>query len=180
MAGGRVVLSLGVMRYSKMPGEERSRTGARDSMPCTSIPVPRKVAPEDLEQLPQLKALLHALNDPYVGLKRLAMLLDGVPVLKSRCQYQGFLRRPALRVDSSELVLGVIGNKGLEAMLFEVLEDLTILKAELEDEHVSGTAIGREAGKTVTVPRVTCAPLVTPRISYVSEPPARVSRPPRR
>lgn len=106
---------------------------SRDSLPHVSIPVYRAATVEDLEHLPQVKALLSALNDPYVGVGTLAMLVDAIPLLRARCQHDAFMVRPSWRVDHSELVLGVIGNKGLEKNLLAVLEDLTVLKAGLEE-----------------------------------------------
>ncbi len=106
---------------------------SRNSLPHISVPASRRAVPEDLEHLPQVEALLSALNDPYVGIPTLALLVDKIPLLRARCQREAFLLRPSWRIDNSEIALRAIGNKGLEKTLLELLEDLTVLKAELED-----------------------------------------------
>lgn len=95
---------------------------------------PVRVVPKDLADLPNVKLLLVTLNDPYAAANRILRLVDEIPVLRSRC------RRRAVRGTELEVLptlteaLSRIGNIGLEAELFGVLEDLTMLAAETPPE----------------------------------------------
>jgi hypothetical protein len=86
----------------------------------------------DLRCLPLVKRVLSELNDPYTGAVRLADLVERIPVLAARCRRAARQRRPMAELDNMERTLMIIGNKGLERALFELLEDLTVLKSELE------------------------------------------------
>lgn len=90
------------------------------------------VQPGDLRRLPLVKQVLSELNDPYTGAVRLADLVEQIPVLAARCRRQARQRRPTAELDNMERTLMIIGNKGLEKALLELLEDLTVLKSELE------------------------------------------------
>jgi hypothetical protein len=86
----------------------------------------------DLRRLPLVKQVLSKLNDPYTGAVRLADLVEQIPALAARCRREAHLRRPTAQLDNMERTLMIIGNKGLEKALLELLEDLTVLKSELE------------------------------------------------
>jgi hypothetical protein len=73
---------------------------------------------------------LAALNDQYASVSKLAMLTASSPVLTARVMKQAKSRSKS--VDSLNAALQLIGNRGLEKVLLEFLEDLTALKAELE------------------------------------------------
>src|SRR5262245_28576743 len=88
-----------------------------------------RVRPEDLSELPKIHALLKALNDPYANT---AALVSAVRVLAARCVRRARLKMLKREVSSMEHALGVIGNKGTEEELLGVLEDLTVLKSEIE------------------------------------------------
>src|SRR6185369_3242664 len=88
-----------------------------------------RVRPEDLEELPKIHALLKALNDPMANIAR---LVGDVRVLTARCVRRARLKALRKDVPSVAYALAVIGNKGTEQELLGVLEDLTVLKAELE------------------------------------------------
>src|SRR5262249_8812279 len=83
--------------------------------------------PEHLQDLSKIQALLQALNDPYA---HIAKLVAGIPLLAARCVQRALVRSPKLEVLSIDHALTLIGNKGLESELLQVLEDLTVLKAE--------------------------------------------------
>jgi len=87
------------------------------------------VHPTDLEDIPKIQALLLALNDPYANV---SALVGSVRVLSARCRRRARLRLLKSEVTSIEHALAVIGNKGTEEELLNVLEDLTVLKAELQ------------------------------------------------
>ena len=88
-----------------------------------------RVRPEDLRELPRIHALLKALNDPYANI---AALVSAVRVLAARCIRRARLKMLKREVASMEHALAVIGNKGTGEELLGVLEDLTVLKSELE------------------------------------------------
>ncbi len=92
-----------------------------------------RVTREDLARIGPVKELLGLLNDPYVGPTRLADLVEQIPALQARCRREAALSRPRKEVEDIERALNVLGNRGIERVLLELLEDLTILKAELED-----------------------------------------------
>jgi hypothetical protein len=93
-----------------------------------------RVRPEDLNRLDQVKDLLGLLNDPYVGPFKLKECVESIPVFAARCRREAALHRPRNEVENVERALNVLGNRGVEKVLFELLEDMTILHAELEDK----------------------------------------------
>lgn len=88
-----------------------------------------RARPEHLKDLGKIQELLQALNDPYANIGK---LVTGIPVLAARCAQRAQSRSPKLEVNSIDHALTLIGNKGLEAELLQLLEDLTILKSEQE------------------------------------------------
>lgn len=88
-----------------------------------------RVRKEDLEELPKIHTLLKALNDPMANIAR---LVGDVRVLSARCVRRARLKALKREVPSIAYALSVIGNKGTEQELLSVLEDLTVLKAELD------------------------------------------------
>ncbi|HMA95762.1 MAG TPA: hypothetical protein VKP30_23895 [Polyangiaceae bacterium] len=93
-----------------------------------------KVNREDLKRLGQVKELLTLLNDPYIGSYKLTACLDALPVLTARCRREAALHRPRAEAERIDRALSVLGNRGLEKVLLEFLEDMTILRSELESE----------------------------------------------
>ncbi len=91
-----------------------------------------RVNAEDLNSLATVHDLLSALNDPWAGRSRIVTLVAGVPVLGNRCIRRALRKRPGSRVLSLDQALSLLGNGGLEAELLELLEDLTVLKADLQ------------------------------------------------
>jgi hypothetical protein len=91
-----------------------------------------KVRPTDLQRLSLVKDLLGLLNDPYVGPYKLAETITHIPVFAARCRREAAMSRPRSEVEDIERALNVIGNRGIEKVLLELLEDMTILKADLD------------------------------------------------
>ena len=91
-----------------------------------------KVHPADLKRLDLVRDLLQLLNDPYVGPFKLSDTIAHFPVFAARCRREAALYRPRPEVENIERALNVIGNRGIEKVLLELLEDLTILKSDLE------------------------------------------------
>jgi hypothetical protein len=100
------------------------------------IPVPDacRVRAEDLKLLDQVKGLLSLLNDPYVGPFKLTECVENIPVFAARCRREAALHRPRAEVEKIERAMNVLGNRGVEKVLFELLEDMTILHSELQDK----------------------------------------------
>jgi len=102
-------------------------------------PEPCAVVADDLRRLPDLHALLRSLDDAYAGGEQLRTRIDALPVLVARIERRArrrFSGRSGLTLAES---LPAIGNLGLEAELLQLLEDLTVLKADLD---ASGKASG--------------------------------------
>ncbi len=95
-------------------------------------PDPCKVTAKDLALLDRIHKLLGLLNDPYAGGQDVAKLVEGIPVLKARCMRTAADRFRNRKIDSVSQALGLIGNRGLESALFDLLEELTILKSNME------------------------------------------------
>lgn len=91
-----------------------------------------KVSREDLKRLDQVSELLTLLNDPYIGPYKLKDCIEKLPVLATRCRREAALHRPKSEVEQIERALNVLGNRGIEKVLLELLEDMTILKSELD------------------------------------------------
>jgi hypothetical protein len=87
-----------------------------------------RVAIEHLKHLDKIHDLLTALNDPYANIGR---LVAAIPVLAARCVARA-IQRSKIDINSIDHALTLIGNKGLEAELLTLLEDLTVLNAERE------------------------------------------------
>lgn len=107
--------------------------------PSRSLPRPISeqdcvVQSEHLEHVDNIRSLLGALNDPYASGHKIAKLVAEIPVLAARCVRRAGRTR-SVEVATIEHALSLIGNRGLEAELLGVLEDLTLLKAQsTEDE----------------------------------------------
>jgi hypothetical protein len=86
----------------------------------------------DLAHLGAIKELLSLLNDPYAGGTPLVHVVDRIRVLQARCLRRAKQTSPDRPMKTTSQVLALIGNRGLEAELLTLLEDLTMLNAELE------------------------------------------------
>jgi len=91
-----------------------------------------RVSKDDLKRLGQVSELLTLLNDPYIGPFKLTDCIEGLPVLAARCKREAAMHRPRNEVEQIERALNVLGNRGVEKVLLELLEDMTILKSELD------------------------------------------------
>jgi len=98
-----------------------------------------RVSADDLDSLGTLHDLLNALNDPWAGRTRIVTLVSELPVLGQRCIRRALRKRPGSRMLSLDQSLSLLGNGGLEGELLQLLEDLTVLKADLQ----SGAGPGR-------------------------------------
>jgi hypothetical protein len=103
------------------------------------------VLPEDLQKLDVLHRILRLLNDARQGAKPIAALVEELPVLEARVRraYLPGADRRAERGEKGEppataVVLSMIGNQAFEALLLELLEDLTVLAADTADTARGG------------------------------------------
>lgn len=91
------------------------------------------VQPADLGHLPALHGILAALNDPGAGVSQLRDLCNELPSLSARIMEHARGMAPHHEVRDVGYALAILGNKGLEQVLLPYLEDLTVLKTDLED-----------------------------------------------
>jgi hypothetical protein len=111
----------------------RSSTGpaASAKKPAPHRADPCAVGEEDLKSLGEIHALLRALNDAYAGGNRVGQLIGSIPVLSARIIRRARKRFPAKGNCTLAEALTLIGNIGLESELLQLLEDLTVMSAEL-------------------------------------------------
>jgi len=95
-----------------------------------AIPTNTEVSADDLKRLGALHDLLAALNDPLASRRKLQTLTSFSPVLTARVVRHAQARLAT--IETLEAALTLIGNRGLEAVLLQFLEDLTVYKGELE------------------------------------------------
>jgi len=95
-----------------------------------TLPTNTEVGREDLQHLHMVHDLLSALNDPYASRGKIEMLTAVSSVLTARVL--GHARARSASIDSLGAALNLIGNRGLEAVLMQFLEDLTVYKSQLE------------------------------------------------
>lgn len=106
----------------------------------SSIPPPLRteVAVEDLRHLEVLQRILRLLNEPAASAVELARLVEEMPVLAARLGAR-FNARFGNRPSTAFSELTFLGNRDFEAVLFQLLEDLTDLRAEQEGIPAHGS-----------------------------------------
>ncbi len=94
---------------------------------------PSLVTVADLGRIDQISALLRTLNDPSAGAVALAKHVETIPVLKERIAIR-FARRATAhgRVDTAQQIAR-LGNRVLESILLELLEDIVALHSETQE-----------------------------------------------
>jgi len=105
---------------------------AQASGPLTVDPSDTKVQAKHLKDLDKIHELLSALNDPYAS-KNIGALVTRIPILAARCVAKAGARSSKIEINSLDHAITLIGNRGLETVLFELLEDLTMFKSKLDD-----------------------------------------------
>jgi HD-like signal output (HDOD) protein len=96
-------------------------------------PAECKITIKHLSELPQIMELLHALNDPLAGGKNVGKLVTKIPVLAARVVERALSQSRKKEISSVDQAINMVGNRGLETELLNLLEDLTVKKAEAED-----------------------------------------------
>ncbi len=94
---------------------------------------PCGVVAADIERLDIIHALLSELNDPRASAYTIAPFVDAFPPLRARIARALAMHRPNVRAQNVAAELVALGNRGVERVLLELLEDLTILGADLAD-----------------------------------------------
>lgn len=100
--------------------------------PLTVDPADIKVQAKHLKELDKIHELLRALNDPYAS-KNIGALVGKISILAARCIHRAAARSTKIEVSSLDHAINLIGNRGLESELFDLLEDLTMLKSKLDN-----------------------------------------------
>jgi hypothetical protein len=108
------------------------------SRPKTVSELPQKelscdVIESDLKKLDAIHHLLEALRDPLASSKLIEHRVSQVPVLSARMIRFARRGHPGRTISNLANALALVGNRGLETVLLELLEDLTVLRADLED-----------------------------------------------
>ncbi len=89
----------------------------------------------DLERLDVLHEILRLLNEPAAGAHEVGRLVAQFPVLAARLDAR--YRRYTGRSAAPPMALALLGNRVFEEVLLELLEDLTVLRADLDDAKAS-------------------------------------------
>jgi len=92
------------------------------------------VSAGDLKRLDAIHLLLEALRDPLASSKLIEHRVNQIPVLSARMIRFARKGAPARNISNLAGALAVVGNRGLETVLLELLEDLTVLRADLEGQ----------------------------------------------
>jgi HD-like signal output (HDOD) protein len=96
-------------------------------------PAECKITLKHLSELPKIMELLSALNDPMAGGKNVGKLVSKIPVLAARLVERALSQARKKEVSSVDQAINMVGNRGIESELLQLLEDLTIKKSEAED-----------------------------------------------
>jgi hypothetical protein len=93
---------------------------------------PTRVTLEDLDRIGALQSLLSTLNDPRAGADVLARQIAGIPALKARVEHRFKQHHPNFRRHGLAQQIALLGNRVLEGILLELLEDLVMLHSDVE------------------------------------------------
>jgi hypothetical protein len=93
---------------------------------------PTRVTEDDLGRIGALQSLLSTLNDPRAGADVLARHIAAIPVLKARVESRFRQHHPNFRKHGLAQQIALLGNRLLEGILLELLEDLVMLHCDVE------------------------------------------------
>jgi hypothetical protein len=108
---------------------------------ASSPRVPRVVVPPtdpcavteaDLKRIDDISALLLTFNDPRAGADVLSRHVERIPVLKARILRRFAQCRPGQNTREMGQQIALLGNRELEAILFQLLEDIVTLSSEVD------------------------------------------------
>ena len=104
-----------------------------DKRSLASLDEACRVRPADLDHLAVLRQTLAVLNDAGACAGKIAECIERFPALKARV-LRRFHRTGSLRQGPSLVEhLARLGNREFEKLLLELLEDLTILRGDLDE-----------------------------------------------
>lgn len=148
--------------------------GRVDEPTLESLDEACRVRPEDLAHLAVLRETLSVLNDAGASAGRIAECIERFPALKARVQRRHHRGDPRGQRPSLAVHLARLGNREFERLLLELLEDLTMLRGELDEaaEQRASMAPGPALSTAPSLP----AP---PAQSAPPRPPASLSPRPR-
>jgi hypothetical protein len=130
-------MNAGRRNDSPRPGSA-SRVAARVAATPGPARDPSCVTVADLGRIDQISALLSTLNDPSAGADALARHVQAIPVLRERVARR-FARRTTGHGAKADVAaqIALLGNRVLEGVLLELLEDIVALHSE-QSEPPSG------------------------------------------
>jgi hypothetical protein len=102
----------------------------RDTTPVRADPT--RVTALDFQRIDQLSALLSTLNDPRAGADALARHVSAIPVLEARIAARFGQDYPNRKKPGIGQQIALLGNRVLEGILLELLEDIITLHSEVE------------------------------------------------
>jgi len=111
------------MKRSRGP-EERRHTPPKQALCVTA---------SDVARLDILQGLLSTLNDPKASAASLARYVEQSTVLSARIDVRFRLRNPNRGVPPLVQQIAILGNREIENVLLELLEDIVTLHSELAD-----------------------------------------------
>ena len=91
---------------------------------------PTRVTADDLRRIDALSSLLLTLNDPRAGADQIARHANGLPTLKSRIERRFLQLHPKLVRHGLAQQIAILGNRTLEGILLELLEDVVAFHSE--------------------------------------------------
>lgn len=105
---------------------------------------PSIVTREDLERIPLLHDIIGALDDRRASARDIARVIQRLPSLAARISNAWQRHFPTGAPPSLVVQIAMLGHREIEGVLLTLLEDLTILRAELmaEDEEGARSARG--------------------------------------
>ena len=93
---------------------------------------PAAVTVADLGRIGAIQTLLKTLNDPKAGADILARQIQAIPVLTARVERRFMRHHPNFTKHNLAQQVALLGNRMLEGILLELLEDIIVLHSEVE------------------------------------------------
>ncbi len=90
---------------------------------------PCAVTQADLKRIEDISALLLTFNDPRAGADVLSRHVERIPVLKARVLHRFAAHHPGRKTREIGQMIALLGNRQLESILFELLEDIVSLNS---------------------------------------------------
>jgi hypothetical protein len=89
-----------------------------------------RVTQADLSKIDAISSLLATLNDPRAGAATLANHVAAIPVLRVRISQRFHRMNPSLVRHTLVQQIAILGNRVVEGILFELLEDVVALHSD--------------------------------------------------